>query len=136
MVANHYDILLQGFYDENPLIPAAALRELYGVAAGGKFSTKAVAALIAVVGIYPVHSAVLLNTGERGVVTKVNWQHPLKPAVMLRYNTRQMALSRPFLVDLARPKAGEPERMVQRVIDPTLRGEDPAQILMIQDGKW
>ncbi len=37
--------------------------------------------LINIVGIYPPSSAVLLNTGERGVVTQVNWRAPLNPKV-------------------------------------------------------
>ena len=135
ILADQYGLMLQGVCGESRFIPSEALRVLYGVAMkAGRFPVKAVEALIRAVGIYPVHSAVLLNTGERGVVTKVDWRHPLKPTVSMRYNARQMPLSRPYLVDLGKPKEGEPDRKIQRTLNPTVRGEDPAQLLMVLDG--
>ncbi|CAK0781714.1 putative Cyclic di-GMP phosphodiesterase PA4108 [Gammaproteobacteria bacterium] len=135
ILADQYGLMLQGVCGESRHIPSEALRVLYGVAMKpGRFPVSAVEALIRAVGIYPIHSAVLLNTGERGVITKVDWRSPLKPTVSVRYNARLMPLSRPCLVDLAQPKAGEPERKIQRTLNPTARGEDPAQLLVVLDG--
>ena len=56
-------------------------------------------AMARVIGIYPIHSAVSLNTGERGLVTRVDWHQPLKPTVTVRYNARLMPLAKSYPVD-------------------------------------
>ncbi len=128
-VVDHFDSLVNGYYDSPSIIPATALRTLYGCARSGGHAPAIVQALISVLGIYPIGSAVLLNTGERAVVTRVNWKAPLLPRVRVMYNRAHQALTQPFELDLASPFARQEGRTIRSVIDPALKAEDPRGIL-------
>ena len=40
-------------------------------------------------------------------------------------------------MDLAKkPKVGDPERTIQRIVNPGVRGEDPARLLVVWEGDW
>ncbi|CAK0744761.1 HD-GYP domain-containing protein [Gammaproteobacteria bacterium] len=128
-LADNFDSLANGYYDKSPIIPARALQEIYKKALQSSHEPSLVQLLISLIGVYPPSSAVLLNTGERGVVTVVNWRAPLAPRVKIFYNKTFMPLMRPFEVDLAKQENESTIRKIQAVIDPTLPGQDPAGLL-------
>jgi HD-GYP domain-containing protein (c-di-GMP phosphodiesterase class II) len=63
-------------------IPHQALRELL-IGAKGHFSCRVLKALGDQITLYPVGTAVRLNTGEVGTVVRVNSRYPLRPVVTL-----------------------------------------------------
>ncbi len=132
-LVDHFDSATNGYYDAQPIIPARALQEIYKKSLLSSHETSLVKVLIRLVGVYPPSSAVLLNTGERGVVTQVNWRAPLAPRVKIFYNKSLMPLLHPFEVDLAKQGAESTVREIRSVIDPTLPGEDPARRLLNEE---
>jgi len=134
-LVDHFDSAIYGYYDSGPVIPTTALSNLYKNGLRGPHEPALVKVLISLVGIYPVSSAVLLNSGECGMVTRVNWRKPLQPRVKLFYNQHRQALVRPFEIDLAQQSlpTGREERTIKRVIDPSIPGEDPAGLLRFEE---
>ena len=57
--------------------------------------------LIKALGIYPVGTLVGLNTGELAIVKKQNPAHPLKPTLLLFFNSSREPYPEPFEVVLA-----------------------------------
>lgn len=127
---DHFDSLVNGYYDRSPVIPARALQEIYKKSLLSGHEPSLAGLLVRVVGVFPPSSAVLLNTGERGVVTCVNWRAPLAPRVKIFYNKTLSPLVRPFEVDLGKQENESTYREIKSLIDPTLRGQDPANLLI------
>jgi HD-GYP domain-containing protein (c-di-GMP phosphodiesterase class II) len=74
--------------------------------------------LIRLIGIYPVYSLVELNTGQRGIVTRVSPHNLYCPTVTLVYDTNGERFPDPIEVDLA-GQAREPEgRRITKVLNP------------------
>ena len=132
-LVDHFDSLTNGYYDHQPVIPARALQAIYKKSLLPSHEPSLVKTLIRLVGVFPPSSAVLLNTGERGMVTRVNWKAPTAPKVKILYNKACMPLLRPFEVDLANQGAESTVREIRSVIDPTAPGEDPAGLLLNHD---
>lgn len=68
--------------------PQHALNEIYNMAPD-EFDQELVEGFIKCIGIYPVGSIVLLNTGHTGVVVKLNETNRLKPIVGLALNRKK-----------------------------------------------
>ena len=68
--------------------PQHALNEIYNMAPD-KFDQELVEGFIKCIGIYPVGSIVVLNTGHTGVVVKLNETNRLKPIVGLVLNRKK-----------------------------------------------
>ena len=96
------------------LSPSNALAALYKLR-GTHFSETLVAHFIQCIGIYPVGSAVELNTGEIGVVIAQNLLRRLQPRVMLALDRESRPMPHLILDLMAGPKtpAGEPYRIVR-----------------------
>ncbi len=129
-LVDHFNSLSNGYYDKQPIIPARALQEVYKKATLSAHEHSLVQLLIRLVGVFPPSSAVLLNTGERGIITQVNWKAPLAPKVRILYNKAIMPLLRPFEVDLAKQENESVRREIRTVIDPSNPREDPANLLL------
>ncbi len=127
-VVDHYDECVHQLMDRPGMLPTNALRQLYRDAEHGKCDPAYVAGLINILGIYPVTSAVLLNTGEKGVVEQVFAEAHLEPIVRLHYDKDGRALSEPLVVDLRAKK--EPVRLIDRVLDPANPEDDPEHKLI------
>lgn len=132
-MVDHFDSAIYGYYDSGPVIPPTALSAIYKKSQTHAHDPTLIKLLVQLVGIYPISSAVVLNTGERGIVTKVNWRKPLLPTVRLFYNRQKQALARPFELDLALHAEGGVERTIKQVIDPLRPGEDPAKLLRFEE---
>lgn len=132
-LVDHFDSAINGYYDVGPIVPTTALSMINKKARYGSHERALVKLLISQIGIYPVSSAVVLDTGECGLVMRVNWRKPLLPRVKLFYNRQRQALVRPFEIDLALPTADGVQRRIKRVIDPTVPCEDPAGVLRFEE---
>jgi len=128
-VADHYNSKRYGYYDSSSVIPAEALRAIYAGRQQGTHDPDICDLMVQLVGIYPMSSAVQLNTGERGVVTGLNWKTPLLPKVTLYYNKNRLQLMKPYVIDLSKQPDGEPQKSIKKLLDPSLASDDPAGIL-------
>ncbi|MDH3379128.1 MAG: HD-GYP domain-containing protein [Gammaproteobacteria bacterium] len=94
------------------------------------FSTAMVENLIQSVGIFPVGSFVLLNTGQIGVVVARHRVHQLKPRVMVLLDSEGHRIDRAHTVDLSLQTA-DPENesawCITKVVDPKQFGLDRTQ---------
>jgi HD-GYP domain-containing protein (c-di-GMP phosphodiesterase class II) len=96
------------------LAPSNALGALYKLR-GKHFSETLVEHFIQCIGIYPVGSAVELNTGEIGVVIAQNQLRRLQPRVMLVLDCDAQPIQRLILDLISEPKtgSGEPYRIMR-----------------------
>jgi len=88
--------------------------------------------LIALLGIYPVTSAVMLSSREKAVVTAINEGNPLTPKVKIFYDKNGRALVHPISVDLL---DDEQSRKIKQPLDLTNKKIDPLQLLSISNYK-
>ena len=104
------------------------LQLLYRLSLEGHLDSTLVQRFVQVVGIYPVGSVVELNTGETGIVKRINHHAPLAPVVLLVKSAGNSLLSQPKEQDLSqRDKA--PLQNVKAVLHPHHAGIDPAHYL-------
>ena len=96
------------------LSPSNALGALYKVR-GKHFSETLVENFIQCIGIYPVGSAVEMNTGEIGIVIAQNLTRRLQPRVMLVLDRDSQPIPHLILDLMSEPKteSGEPYRIVR-----------------------
>lgn len=128
-LADLYNSKTKGYYDSPSALPVTALRDVFQRSKDGLIDAQLAEMLIRMVGIYPVSSAVLLNTGEKGVVSKVNWRDGRKPIVTIHYNDRGSHMSRPQKVDLFTQLDPQNERAIVSVLDPNKPSDDPYGVL-------
>lgn len=101
---------------------------LYRLSLESHLDSTLVQRFIQVVGIYPVGSVVELDSGETGIVKRINHEAPLAPVVLLVKSIGNTLLSQPKEQDLSqRDKA--PLRNVKAVLHPHQAGIDPANYL-------
>ena len=130
-VADTYDEYIHGLRDRPGMLPAIALKQIYQAAKKGRFSETVVSALIHVMGIYPLTSAVLLSTGEKGVVVEIDKRKPLLPRVRIVYGADGERCSTDTILDLSEQES-EGVKVV-RVIDPIDKHEDPLGLLAVTE---
>jgi putative nucleotidyltransferase with HDIG domain len=110
-------------------VPAhEALRLLWSLGQKGHLELELVARLIRCVGIYPVGSCVILDTGEIGIVTQTNAHYSLTPKVMLVRDANRRPIQPPVTVDLAQPDQNH-GTVIMAALDPAQEGIDPHQYL-------
>ena len=86
-LADSYDALTSNRPHRKALAPHKALSVIYGMR-GQDFDPSFVERFIQGVGVYPLGSAVELNTGQSGVVIQANPENPLRPMVSLLTDPR------------------------------------------------
>ncbi len=132
-IADTYDAQISGRCSQPPVPPARALSELYRAAVAGQYAIGLVQRLIHLLGVYPIGSLVLLNTGEQAVVVWVHSHSRMTPTIKLLKN----ALGQPFeeqeIIDLSSQAANGTSRSIQESIDPHEAGWDMTKIL---DSLW
>ena len=100
-IAETYDTLTTGRPWMPPVLPDVALS--YIIANAGRlFAKEVVISLCQRVALYPVGSAVQLNTGECGIVAGTLPKAPTRPALLVHVDHRGKTLSSPMIVDLMR----------------------------------
>ncbi|MBI5345071.1 MAG: HD-GYP domain-containing protein, partial [Deltaproteobacteria bacterium] len=100
-VADVYDAMTSRRVYQTSLMPDEALKKMY-LMRETHFEPGLVERLIKCLGIYPIGTLVLLNTGEAAVVKYLNHSNPLRPRVLMLSGADKKPLSRPFEVDLKR----------------------------------
>ncbi|WP_150428525.1 HD-GYP domain-containing protein [Dechloromonas sp. CZR5] len=101
-IVDTYDAMTSARPYRAAMSPSLALRQLYEE--GGKqYDPTLVAAFVKTVGIFPVGTLVLLESGHLAVVEQLNPDNMLTPVVLVIYHTgRQQYLTTPAQVDLSR----------------------------------
>jgi HD-GYP domain-containing protein (c-di-GMP phosphodiesterase class II) len=100
-IVDVYDAITADRCYHKGIPPAEALRKMYEWSST-QFEPALVQAFMRCVGIYPVGTLVLLESGRLGVVIEPHETSLLTPKVRVFYSTRSQAYIKPELVDLAR----------------------------------
>jgi HD-GYP domain-containing protein (c-di-GMP phosphodiesterase class II) len=116
-IVDQYDDLIAGFGGASPLTPQQALQRLYLDGAQIGLDQNILARFITLVGIYPVHSYVRLNTNELAVVTALNHGRLHQPVVAITHNLGGEQYPTALVVDLAHQESQETPRSIVSVLD-------------------
>ena len=91
------------------------LQHLYTLGQDGHLDSKIVQQFIQCVGVYPVGSCVLLNTGEAGIVSQLHQDQPVSPKLILVRDANLCTMA-PKTIDL-KEQAPKPARKIVAVLD-------------------
>ncbi|MCP9453729.1 MAG: DUF3391 domain-containing protein [Nitrospira sp.] len=116
-IVDWYDSLVSRRGGRPAMLPHDAVRRLFLSAKEGRFELPFIETAVRVIGVYPIGSLVLLNTGEHAIVVGLNAEARLKPNVLIIKGPRGEAYVRPQRVDLAAPQ--QAAHTIIRVLDPT-----------------
>jgi HD-GYP domain-containing protein (c-di-GMP phosphodiesterase class II) len=100
-IVDVYDAITADRCYHKGMPPAEALRKMYEWSAS-QFEPALIQEFMRCVGIYPVGTLVLLESGRLGVVVEPHETSLLTPKVNVFYSTRSQAYIKPETVDLAR----------------------------------
>ena len=100
-IVDTYDAMTSDRPYRPAISPSLALRQLYDQG-GTQFDPALVAAFIRTVGIYPVGTLVMLESGHLAVVEEVNHDILLSPVVRVIYHASRRQYVTPARIDLAR----------------------------------
>jgi HD-GYP domain-containing protein (c-di-GMP phosphodiesterase class II) len=128
-VADRYDQLIHGLMDSPGVTPQGALKMLYKQASETNCANDVVSALIHLLSLYPIGSAVLLDSGEKAVVSELNRNQPKEPKVAIYYDKAGNAILTPLIVDLAKQDSLHQRRQIIEALDTRASGVDPAKLL-------
>lgn len=117
MIADYYDELITGFGGASPLAPHQALQRIFRESQDGAFDQAILSRFIKLIGIYPVHSRVQLNTNEKAVVTELNPSALHRPVVAITHAPNGTETPAPLTIDLSGQKNVTPERTIDKVLD-------------------
>lgn len=95
-VADIYDALISNRSYKTPWPPHKAVSEIIRMASLEMLDKKVAAAFVSLMGLYPIGTTVLLNSGEKAVVIGSNRKSPSRPIIRIEDNT---------IVDLTRDKS-------------------------------
>ena len=104
--------------------PHDTLQLLYQLGIQGHVDGELVQQFVQVVGVYPVGSCVLLNTGETAIVKQVNHHVPLLPVVVLITDEDGRPRSTPIDLDLAAQRR-QPSQSIASILNPITLGGNP-----------
>jgi putative nucleotidyltransferase with HDIG domain len=99
-VIDTYDTLTTGMANQPPITCSDALKHMYEWR-NDLFDPTIVEQFIQCLGIYPIGSAVKLNTGESGIVITVPEKNRLSPSVLLIKNAKNQTFLPPRIVNMA-----------------------------------
>ncbi|THB65669.1 MAG: DUF3391 domain-containing protein [Gammaproteobacteria bacterium] len=133
-VVDMYDMLVHGIMGNQGRTPNTALKNLYKASKEGKIDGAIIPPLVHVLGVYPITSAVVFESGEKGVVIEMNRKSPILPTVKVCYDSVGNPLSDPRIVNLAEEsESGSGRMVIEKIIDPAISGVDPLNLLKIDD---
>lgn len=116
MVVDRYDELLTGFGGTTPLTAHQTFQRLYHEAQTRKLDERIVSTFIALIGIYPVHSHVRLNTQELAVVTELNQAQLHQPIITITHQAVGKEYPDPFVINLAHQVDASHPRAIETII--------------------
>ncbi len=98
-VANAFDALTADRVYRKALAPRQALMQIFS-ASRARFDAASVSVLVKLVGVYPVGTRVLLNTGESAVVVAPNPDDTTRPVIDIDRDHRGRSVGIPLRVEL------------------------------------
>ena len=113
------------------MLPHDAIRQLFRLGDTGQYAKDLLQAMIGSLGVYPIGSLVLLNTGEQAVVVGMNHTQRLKPVVKVITGPQGGSYLTPIRVDLGAQAAGASARTITQVLDPL---HERVNVAMFLDG--
>jgi len=116
MVVDRYDELLTGFGGATPLTSHQTFQRLYQEVRKGKLDERIVSTFIALIGIYPIHSHVRLNTQEVAVVTELNQTQLHQPIITITHRPGGKEYPNPFVINLAEQVDAPEPRSIETII--------------------
>lgn len=122
-IVDTYDAMTSDRPYRPAISPALALRQLFEQG-GNQFDPALIAAFVRTVGIYPVGTLVLLESGHLAVVEEVHHDNLLSPIVRVIFHTGRRQYVAPVEVDLAR-KIGNHYGQIVRAEDYETWGLSP-----------
>jgi HD-GYP domain-containing protein (c-di-GMP phosphodiesterase class II) len=123
-VCDLYDMMVHGMMGYQGRTPNAALKEIYNRAIAGKIDSTLIAYMVHLLGVYPLTSAVRLNTGELAVVVEMNRKQSTLPKIKIFYDASTRKLETPIELDLSDQIEGVGVRCIDTIVDPNLPGVD------------
>ena len=100
------------------MLPHDATRHLFRLGDTGHYPKDLIQTMIGSLGVYPIGSLVLLNTGEKAVVVGMNRAQRLKPVVKVITGPQGGAFITPVRLDLGAQAAESSARTITKVLDP------------------
>lgn len=100
-IVDTYDAMTSDRPYRPALSPSLALRQLFEEG-DRQFDPNMVAAFVRTLGVYPVGTLVMLESGHLAVVDAVNPEHSLMPTVRVIYHSGRQQYVTPVAVDLSR----------------------------------
>ncbi|MCS6897689.1 MAG: HD domain-containing protein, partial [Nitrospira sp.] len=117
-IVDWYDGMVSRRSGRPAMLPTDAVRRLFLSGKEGRFDAALIETTVRIVGVYPIGSLVLLNTGEQAVVVGLNHEARLKPKVLVIKGPKGEAYVKPHRVDLAAPPRDQAAHTIVRVLDP------------------
>ena len=114
---DQFEEWITGFGGASPLTTQQALQRMYLKREPHGLGTKILTRFISIVGIYPVHSYVKLNTKELAVVTALNAGRLHQPIVTITHDPDGREYQPPIVVDLAHQEDSTTPRAIESVLD-------------------
>ena len=132
-ICDVYDELVHGIGESPGMVAANAVSKIYRSGKNGLFDEAMTAVLAKSMGVYPLGSGVLLNSGEKGVVIETNRDDPLAPVVKIHYDRTGQVMPNPKIIHLG-CQSGDVVLSIDTVIDPHDSKVDPAGVLHLSGG--
>jgi putative nucleotidyltransferase with HDIG domain len=113
-----YDGMVSRRGGRQAMLPHDAIRQLFRLGDRGQYPKDLIQTMIGSLGVYPISSLVLLNTGEQAVVVGMNRAERLKPVVNVITGAQGGAFIAPIRIDLGAQTTGDSARTIVKVLDP------------------
>lgn len=117
-IVDLYDGMVSRRGGRAAMLPNDAVRQLYLSGEQGQFGVALVETIVRIVGVFPVGSLVLLNTGEQAIVISPNPGQHLKPVVWIIGGPRGESYPKPKRIDLAASPEDRTVRTIARALNP------------------
>ena len=111
------------------MLPHDAIRQLFRLGDTGQYQKDLIQTMIGSLGVYPIGSLVLMNTGEQAVVVGMNDTQRLKPVLKVITGPQGGSYLTPIRVDLGAQPAGSTPRTITKVLDPLHERVDVAMFI-------
>lgn len=126
-----YDGMVSRRGGKPAMLPHDAIRQLFRLGDTGQYPKDLIQTLIGSLGVYPIGSLALMNTGEQAVVVGLNRTQRLKPVVKVITDPRGGVYLTPIRIDLGAQATGQPARAILKVLDPL---HEQVNVAMVLDG--
>ncbi len=131
-IVDAYDAMTSDRRYRKAMAPADALRKIYELSKT-HFSPQLAQEFMKCVGIYPVGTMVLLESGRLAVVVEAHETNLLAPKVNVFFNTKNKVYIKPEQVDLARGLAAGRGDKIVRHESPEKWNVDPSRFLSVAE---